>query len=79
MDAFMEIATSEEDIGEFIEFSDSGVVDKREKNRSTLLESAIEATEEGTRTGAINVQVQAIKSIERARTPEETQKDVGEQ
>ena len=79
MDAFMEIATSEENIGEFLEFSDSGVVDKREKNRSTLLESAIEATEEETRTGTINEQVQAIKSIERARIQEETQKDVGEQ
>lgn len=74
----MEIATSEENIGEFLEFSDSGVVDKREKNRSTLLESAIEATEEETRTGTINEQVQAIKNIERARTQEETQKDVGE-
>ena len=44
----------------------------------SILDSAIKATEEGTRTGAINEQVQTIKSVEKAKTQEqETLKDVG--
>jgi len=65
IDTFMEIATCEENIGEFFEFSENGVVDKREKNTSTLLESAIEETEEITRSGTINEQVHAIKNMEK--------------
>ena len=75
IEAFNEIGTSQEEIGDFFEFSDSGVVDKREKHRSELLESAIEATEENTRTGAINEQVQAIKSIELAKMQKQKQEN----
>lgn len=46
----------------------------------SFYKSAIEATEEGTRTGTINTQAQTIKSVERAKKQEqEIQKDVGEQ
>ncbi len=46
----------------------------------SLLDSAIEATEESTRTGAIKGQAQTIKSIEKAKTQEqETQQDMREQ
>lgn len=46
----------------------------------SILDSAIKATEEGTRTGAINEQVQTIKSVEKAKTQQqETQKSVEEQ
>ena len=44
------------------------------------LMSLIKATEESTRTGAINEQVQTIKSIEKAKIQQqEIQKDVEEQ
>ena len=44
-----------------------------------LLSSAIQATEENTRTSAINEQAQTIKSVEKAKTLEqETQKSVEE-
>ena len=46
----------------------------------SILDSAIKAIEEGTRTGAINEQVQTIKSVEKAKTQQqETQKSVEEQ
>ena len=46
----------------------------------SLLDSAIEATEESTMKDAINEQAQTIKSIEKAKTQEqETQQDIGEQ
>jgi len=49
------------------------------KKSSTVLESAIEATEETTRAGTINEQAQTIKSIEEAKTQkQETQKSIGE-
>ena len=38
-----------------------------------MLDSAIEATEESTRTGAMNEQTQTIRSVEKAKT-QETQK-----
>lgn len=45
-----------------------------------VLDSAIEATEESARTGAINGQAETIKRVEKAKTQEqETQKSVGEQ
>lgn len=50
------------------------------KTMERLLSSAIQATEESTRTSAINEQAQTIESIKRAKTQEqEKQKDVGEQ
>ena len=53
---------------------------KDSQKTASVLDSAIKATEEGTRTGAINEQVQTIKSVEKAKTQEqETLKDVGEQ
>jgi len=80
-EAFYEIATSKENIGDFFEFSDNGVVDKRKhikgKCKSPLLESGIEATEKETRTGKINEQIQLIKNIEEVKT-QEIQKDLGE-
>ena len=46
----------------------------------SMLDSAIEATEESTRTGAMNEQTQTIKSVEKAKTQQqETQKSVEEQ
>lgn len=53
--------------------------DKAKNTIEQLLSSAIQATEESTRTGTINEQAQTIKSIERVKTQEqETQKSVGE-
>ena len=75
MNAFWKIATSEENIGEFFKFSDCGVVDKSKKNRSPLLESAIEATKESTRTGELIEQVKARASEKTARPQEKNQYD----
>ena len=75
VEAFKEIGTSQDNTENFFEFNESGVVDKREDYESPLLESAIEATKEVTRTGAINEQVYTIKSIEKGEKQEqETQK-----
>lgn len=63
----------------------NGIYNEWSKNKysqktASVLDSAIKATEEGTRTGAINEQVQTIKSIEKAKIQQkEIQKDVGEQ
>lgn len=49
-------------------------------SKDSLLNSAVQATEDSTRTEIINEQAQTIKSIAEAKTQEqETQKDVGEQ
>ena len=80
VEAFKEIGISQDNTENFFEFNESGVVNKREDYESSLLESAVEATKEGTRTGAINEQAYMIKSIEKAKTQEqETQKYVEEQ
>ncbi len=53
---------------------------KDSQKTASVLDSAIKATEEGTRTGAINEQAQTIKSIEKAKIQQQKiQKDVGEQ
>ena len=53
---------------------------KYSQKTASVLDSAIKATEESTRTGAINEQVQTIKSIEKAKIQQqEIQKDVEEQ
>ena len=68
-----------------IEQLSNGIYNEWSKNRTTkktasILDSAVQATKEVTRTGAINGQAQIIKNIERAKTQEqETLKDVGEQ
>ena len=50
---------------------------KNTQKTSSVLASAIEATEESTRTGTINEQAQTIKSVEQAKTQEqEPQKNV---
>ena len=50
------------------------------QGKYSMLDSAIAATEESTRTGAINGQAETIKSVEKAKAQEqETQKNVGEQ
>ena len=54
--------------------------DKAKNAIERLLSSAIQATEESTRTGAMNEQAQTIKSVEKAKTQEqETQKSVEKQ
>ena len=68
-----------------IEQLSNGIYNEWSKNRTTkktasILDSAVQATKEVTRTGSINGQAQIIKNIERAKTQEqETLKDVGEQ
>ena len=44
----------------------------------SMLDSAIEATKEGTRIGTINQQVQEIKNIQRAKTQEQNIEEKGE-
>lgn len=46
----------------------------RERRKTNILESAVQATEEETRTGEINEQAQTIKSIERAKV--QTQQEI---
>lgn len=53
-------------------------IERIKVGETEVLDSAIEATEESTRTGAINGQAETIKSVEKAKT-QETQKNVGEQ
>lgn len=48
------------------------------QGKYSMLDSAIEATEESTRTGAINGQVQAIKEAQREKTQEQSIKKEGE-
>lgn len=68
-----------------IEQLDNEIYNEWSKNKysqktASVLDSAIKATEESTRTGAINEQVQTIKSIEKAKIQQqEIQKDVEEQ
>lgn len=68
-----------------IEQLDNEIYNEWSKNKdsqktASVLDSAIKATEEGTRTGAINEQAQTIKSIEKSKIQQqEIQKDVGEQ
>lgn len=53
---------------------------KDSQKTASVLDRAIKATEEGTRTGAINEQAQTIKSIEKAKIQQQKiQKDVGKQ
>lgn len=55
-------------------------IERIKVGKTEVLDSAIEATEESTRTGAINGQEETIKRVEKAKTQEqETQKSVGEQ